>query len=691
MLILKGWFGKNLVLAALALLWVLGAGGCSQSTEPSPADAPQAGAVSSTAAPAKSDSAAVQQLTHEAPINKAFLKVVARTRFGDLTLKDLQYYAMTNLCPVLGNIGPTSLTTGISKQTMTAAVNWIASRQAATAEVDAKNEPELNRLVISGFKERLDTFIFAYMLHNEIMDQVTTPTQAELQTYYEKIKPTLFQPFSFTMRLMLLQTYEPPYVVQAGDSLESIAQQISGDPKMADLIRADVPSRPLRREPGKLFKPLYPGEKLLVPMNKERMQEVRTRLEALSRGFDKIADTHEREIKFLAMARKYDESGMKGEITGMLPTGTKQGQAPLTEIVKIVQETPEKQVSKIFQTKHGFNILFVEDKVESHSLPLDNPEVHQTLVDTLMKERIMKANDNTISALMDNPRLSVDYKLIASGNRLTSDTVVAVLGDEKLIWNDFKGSWTSQGSPSNESLIRKALIRNQAFAGILFRDHLRPVLANPKSELAQQMTTMRTALVGSTYLVKLTADTMAKMLTRDKARDFYEKNKEKYFPTPPMASFDAPLMLLSPANMKLTGQARQNALNDLLQQYREALAKLKTPDDILDFKAKLDQKLSSLGIDPIHSVKPVPLTDFNQQMQALLSKAQVGKWTEPVVTQDNAGVFAILLRSYTPAGVEPFEAVIDKVNKQLYLQENSPIFKNFENEYLHRAEVRLLE
>lgn len=682
MLIRKGWFGKNLVLAALALAWALAAGGCSKSNEPAPADTPLAGA-------AKPSSGTVQQLIHEAPINPVFLKVVAHTKYGELRLKDLQYVAMTNLCPALSDLGPTSLTAGLSKPTLEAAVNWIAARQAATAEVDAKNDPELTNLVSSGYKDRLDNFMFSYMLRNEIMDNVTTPTQAELKTYYEKIKPTLFQPFSFTMRLLMLQTYEPPYVVQAGDTLESIAQQVSGDPGMAKLIRADVPTRPLRREPGKLFKPLYPGEKLLVPMNKERAEEVHARMEALMRGFDKLTSEDDRRMKFLSLAKKYDESGMMGEKTTTLPTGTKQDRPPLTEIVKAVQETPLGQISKIFQTKHGFNVIFVEDKVASHSLPLEHPEVRRALTDDLMKDRIMKANDNLISALMDNSKLSIDYKLIASGDRLSTDTVVAMLGDEKLLWKDLRGSWEAKGKPRNETTIRQALIRNQAFAGILFRDHLRPVMNDPKTELAHQVNTIRTMLVGSYYLTKLTIDQMAKQLTREKALAFYEKNKEKLYPTSAKASFDAPLMLLGPAQQGLTGEARQKALDELLRQYREEFAKLKTPDDFEKFKLRLDQKVTAQGVEPIHAPTPIAVSGLKQQVVDLMAKTPVGKWTEPAISEDKSGVFAIMVKSYTPAGVEPFEAVVDKINKELFMQENGAILKAFESDYLKRAEVRM--
>lgn len=686
MRIRTGGFANTLALATLALAWTLGAGGCSKPGDATPAasapGAPAAAAVSATPAPAPGKAEAYAERVDSA---------VAHTKYGDVTFRDIVEYGQTGLCTPLNEFKPTTQTVSkVPYEMVTSVTLWIASRRAACEEVKAKNDPELNKLLELDLPRQVNSLLTRYMLKAEIKDQLTSPTQEEIADYYEKIKPTFFQPASFTIRMLLLQTYEP-YVAQEGDTLESIAQQVTGDPKAAANIRSDAPGRPLRLDPLKMAKPLAPGEKLLAPMSKERMEEVRARLEAILKDVRATTDTHERELKFTAAAKKYDESGLNGEITTPLPTGTKQNKPPLTEIVKAVDATPAGQVSAVFQTKHGYQAVYVVEKVTSHSLPMTHPAVRDMIVNSLNKARLTRLGEEMLGSLLENPKLKIDYELIAKGNALTSDTVVAVLGEDKLHWGDMVEIWKQKGSPREPARVRKMLANSfiPPLAEMLFRDRLKPQMEDPKSELGKKLAVLRTAYIGSAYISNLAVEAAGKELQPERVKAYYERNRERFFKTPAAVAFEVAFWPLSAKEMELTGPARRQALEELLKAYQAELAKVKSLDDYSSLKARLAEKVLLQGLSPMASPEPVPLETLPNDLRKAAEKLGEKQWSAPFIMGDESGVATVFVTKAQAAGYQTLEEASAKIRQDLLGELIPPALKRVEDEYTQRAGVEM--
>lgn len=667
MFIRDGGLWRQQAFSILCLVCALGAGGCSKPAQTAAAEAP------GKAAPAAA---------------KTPQTVLAETKFGEVTLKDLDYYAQTRLCKALNDLQASTQTTPRTADTYAPVIQWIASCQAAEAEAmaKAKTDPKLAELCESGIKPQIDALVLRTIVRTEIRDRATTPTQEEIRDYYKKHEQLYFQPFSVTLRMLLLQTYEP-YIAQTGDTLESIAQRVSGDAAQAANIRANVPSRPLRREPGKMAVPLYPGEKLLVPMSKERMAEVRARLEAIVKDVRAIKDPHDRDMRFLSLAKKYDESGLAGEITTPVPTGTRQSQPPLPQIMDAVRQTTVGQVSQVFQTKHGFQAVEVMDRVESHSLPLDHPVVRKDVLTTMMDTRTKRAVDDLMSTLIDDPDLKVDYAQIARGNALSTPTVVAVLGEEKLLWQDLKGTWTADSQPTVESKIRKMLYHNQPLAMMLFRKHLSAQLADPKTELGRQVQCLRTALIGSTYLTKLATDDISTRLTKARAEAYYKQNLAKYTESAKVAFTAAMWPIPDP---KLKPEARAAAAREVLKQYQEALKPVKTEQDFLALKEKLDGLMTAqnLSSDQYGAPEPIAVSALSTEMRHLFEGVQPGHWTQPAVI-GNVCAASFLVRQRVPEKVLSFDEARSQINRELYISEFDGVFTRLAQQYAQQAGVRI--
>lgn len=679
MFIRKGGLGRDLAGLFLALAWILAAGGCSKPTE--------------TATPAAQSATAPGTPTAAAAQNPRNV-LVARTKYDTISVQDLTYYARTNLCTPMRDLVKTSMTTPIkTRDQILPVINWIASREAAEAEVKAKNDPELNNFVTAGLQKNLDRMMFLHTYQSEIKDRVTSPTQEDIKAYYDKNRTFYYQPYSFTIRMLLLTTYEP-YVVQAGDvpdKLEAIAAQVNGDPQAASQIRADLPGRPLRREPDKMFKPLYTGEKLLVPMNKQRMQEVRSRLEAILKDIKPTSDSQALDRQFADLARQYDESGLQGNITTPLPTGTKQAKPPLTEITQAVNTTAVGQISKIFQTKHGFQVVKVMDRVASGPLPLTHPLVRADILSRLTEERVGRANADLIGTLMDNPSLKVDYRLIATGSQLTTDTVVAVLGSAKLVWQDLKAAWESEGQPTEEGRIRRFLSHNPALATILFRDHFRAQIEDPKTDLGRQMQIMRTAYIGSAYVSKAAYDATAKNLTgaKERAKAYYEAHRDDYR-SPELLTYETLLWPMNAADAQLKGPDLDRAQAEVLARAREDMAKVKSLDDFRNLKAQLDEKLMSLQIQPPDTTVPIQYKEMTADFQAILKGIPAGQWTAPALIKDKNFVVSFLVKERTPDKTKTFEESIDMVNRDLFNKDIDDALRKTENDLAQQAGVEYL-
>lgn len=667
---IDGMFKRSL--AALALAAAVLSGGSIQAQAPAgPNQRP---------GPMRQQASAATMHAPEYVAPRPLETLVGRSRHGDLTVRDLFEFARTGQYQLITNLVPIPKIPALPLDMMRDAARQVAASQEAAQAVAKSTDTQL-KLDCSANLPALKSRIFVTQVFNtEVMDKITSPTEAQIQAFYEKHKPELKQPFQFKIRFLLLLTYERYVVKDASETLESIAQRVSGDPAQAANIRADVESRPLRREEGKLFKALTPGEKLLVPMSKERQQEVRQQLEA-------ILTQLKQGKSFEELARKYSEAETRGEEVGPLPTGTRQGEKPLTQLVEMAKATPVGQISPIFQTKHGFQVIQVTQKVEEGFIPLQT--AREQIVTAIKEEQKNELIQVALKRLFSTSKIKIDFAQIAKGDKLTTETAIASLGNGRVLWNDFKAVWEENGSPVEPDAIMVLVKQSYPFLALVSQEYLQPQLQDPTTTLSRQLARLETAYVGQAYIGRTAAQRVIDKITTGSAKAYYDRYKDTKFLKPPHVEYALMVMPLKPEQSGLSGPAREQALAELSKKMAGQLSKVKKVEDFQDLVAQHELSAPRPENAPVDTAEPTPLERVPEGIMQQLAKIQPGQWTQPFVFE-NSMVVSALLRSRSAAQPVAFEEVVDEINRQLFGEAFEATYRQVIDEFAKRANFEFL-
>lgn len=603
--------------------------------------------------------------------------IVARADKRAFTIKDLQQYLQYNAIPGFsGQVQPDQVP-ALPEDKLLELARWVASREKAFAEIQQSKDPKLLQFTTSGIQQVLDKVIVMYIQDTVLMADNAASSAEAVKAYYDKNKTKFRLPFSFTMRQLLLQTYEP-YVVREGDTLESIAEQISGDRKLADNLRCDNGFGTARREQGKVFKPLVAGEKLLAPMNAQKAEQVRVRLEGLLKELGNGKS-------FEDLAKKYSEDGMKGATSDRLPSGTR---PMLPEIEKQARATAVGKLSPIFRTKHGYQVIQIVSKEEERQRPLE--EVRNLVAADLAQQSQRKNVEDFVTRLFDNPQLKVNYELFAKGDSLTTSTVIASVGKAPVEWQLVKAQWESNNRPTDPVQIKNLLKRVSAFNILLAREWAQPLLADRQSTLSQQVRLACDGFMGSSLISKTAAERIQKQLTPERTRSYYEKHKEKNYRIPVMVGFASMVLGLEPEELKLKDKERDAAVAKLVARMKEALARVSTPASFINEAALINQSLRSRGYDPPEAEKPVPISQIGEPAikEALLS-LKPGQWSQPLIV-DRAQVYSLLLRERQPERQMTYMQARDRVMYDIYKETINDNTRQVEDEYLKKSNFQFV-
>ncbi|MBN1517084.1 peptidylprolyl isomerase [Candidatus Sumerlaeota bacterium] len=327
--------------------------------------------------------------------------------------------------------------------------------------IKAKNDPDYdlqgsiarNRLL---YLTQLMKYIPRAMLNEEIRRKALAGAVngEEIQKYYEEHREDYNKPVQFFIQNIFLMTYEE-YKVQDGDTLESIAEKISGDVEKKELIRSkERPHQTLAEEAvphtdGEGVKEavaLTSGMLVLAPMNAEKKAEVRKRMESIKQEVDQLGKGGD----FGKLAREYSESERKGEVLGPFP----QGDAPMLDVIfNTAMELPVGGVSAVLETKHGYQIIKVVQKNKATSASVEQvaPQI-RTILLNLRKQEVER---EFYQQAMTAAGIQFNEEALALETN-DPETVVAELGDLQYRWKDLR--YDSKGKVPGAVEQRKELI-----------------------------------------------------------------------------------------------------------------------------------------------------------------------------------------------------------------------------------------
>lgn len=238
-------------------------------------------------------------------------------------------------------------------------------------------------------------------------------SEEDVRARYEEVKDERFaQTEQLTLRHMFFSTYEN-YVVEEGDTLESIAETISGDASLADNILSPE-TRRARAEAttdaeGNEVPPraLRAGEELMVPMSAERAQAI----------LDAARDVHQRLVDgeaFADVAAEVNELGPGRPNRPIVVQPARQDQPMLPEVVEAFHALEDGTFSEPFRTRHGYQIVKrVNYRPEGHR-PFE--EVREALAGQLVGEARQEAFQQILEDLWaENESIVVNRDAIMKG------------------------------------------------------------------------------------------------------------------------------------------------------------------------------------------------------------------------------------------------------------------------------------
>ncbi len=494
--------------------------------------------------------------------------------------------------------------------------------------------------------ERVHQQTFASILYqNEVIKKIITPSPEEVKQYYEDHKTDEFrQPFSFKMRHIFLSTYKH-YTAKKGDTLEGIAGKISGDKKMVKHILTDDENKKPRyvkpeERKTKLFRPLQPGEKLLVPMNKEEEETVYKHIKAIYNDLKNGAD-------FVRIAKEKSESGPdSGQLLGPI-TPSKDKKQMLPEIIEAVKKTPVGKFSDIIETKHGYNIIKVEEKTEEGYYPFER--VKRTIENRLSgKRRNERAKEFLGYVSLHTPGVSVNKDVFTAADR-TSDSVIIAIGDEiKFTLADFHTQipefMRKQAKTSDEKLDR--VIESRPILLPLLAKYAESKNLADAPEFKSQLENHKIQVLSEKYIRKL-MDDLPKP-TEDDLRDYYENNKEQF--TDPQ-NYDLSMMGLKIKERgEKPGEEEQQTRIARLKKKLEGIRKtLKTKEDFEKAAEKYSQDPATNKSKG--SVGFVPAS-YRGGFDGRMNKMKPGEVSEPFVYGNF--VYIIRVNEIKPERLRPF-------------------------------------
>lgn len=562
------------------------------------------------------------------------------------------------------NLEPKELEELVKEYLFTEKIGEIAEKEGLTGDPKIKDQ-------INSIKER----ILANLIYkNEVIDKIPEASEEECKQYYEDNKKEKFRrPFSFKMSHIFLSTYVP-YVAVEGDTLEGIAEKISKDKGMVEFILGDDETKdpryvkPEERE-EKPFRQAQPGEKLLIPMSQADKKAVYEKIQSIHEDLKKGAD-------FNLMAKKYSETGPnKGEVIGpIVPEADKKPM--LQDIIEAVKKTGVGGISEIIQTKHGYNIVKVEEKNEEGFLPFD--QVKRSIESKLTGDRRSDESKKFLLKIAENTKGITINKGVFDATDRTSDSVILTIGDK------VKFTLADYHEFVPEPVRNQVKTPREKLTNILeSRKVILPLLSHyadnqkleENEEFKREFKQRNIMILSDQYLRKLKSEMPAP--TEEQMREYYNKNIDRYKDP---QKFDLSIIgrKIKDYGEKMSREDEDKITAELTEYLNQVRKNIKTREDF-------EKKAEEISEDPTNRTKGsigfVPIS-YRNGFGGKLDKMKTGDISEPFVYVNF--VYLLMVNEVIQEKVRPFEECKNAVDRD-YDAERKREFENKKKDEILKA------
>jgi len=489
------------------------------------------------------------------------------------------------------------------------------------------------------------------VMQQRMIKEASHITDEQARSYYESNKILYKTPLSFTMRHLSLTAYVP-YTSQPGDTLESIAKSITGTESAVAGILTDtvaklprwVPENERYRRP---MIPLSPGERLLVPMSRQKRDELRKMIQ------EKILPQLQKGVSFEQLCKLYSEAEDKGAIIGPLPFGGSTQMLP--EILEAARTLPIGKVSDIIETPKGFELIQIVSRTDEHQKTF--AEAKPDVLEEMRKKRAQDAIGDKMSALW--PKLKVDVDAIA--DQKTDPKKVVVSTKERQWTREEIESMVGESigitrSPVN---IMQALESNMAINNQLLIENAKEQGVYNDPAFLQRLEIVKDHALAQ-KLIERNAQAAQKGITEAVARKFYDSHRAAFTPAASykvrqiVTRLDPNANLSDPASRRAAEQAAISAL-------REKTRDIKTQDDFT-------RAVQLISEDPASKQKMGFVGEVTEGYRGgiyaeTLKQLPVKTVSEPFVQGDL--VYVLWIDEKTTPQPQPFDSVKNVIRQQM--------------------------
>lgn len=414
-----------------------------------------------------------------------------------------------------------------------------------------------------------------WVRQNGVRD-VPVPTDEEVRAYYEENIDRWMREEIFLMRNLFLSTYQE-HTVRQGDTLESIAESISGDPALASEIRdPNTPDRSPRLRPQEAADgrelppaPLAEGEILLVPMGPERAAEVEARIRALHRQLQDGAD-------FSALAFEHSENTTRGNRIQV--RREIRGRPVLEEIIASLEQLRDGEISEPIRTRHGWQIVLRDAYQPGGAQPFDQvvENVRSQLLGNRQRERFQAVLGDRLALL----GAAINDEVLAdAANPERAGDIVLSLNDFQYTVEAFLRDFGPQLAEEATLEEKRATLLGLPVVQMAIVDH---AVQEPEFLESRDAVRLRKAMEGLYHLSRI-ADERMRDTPFDPTEEAIEEAVAALGPVqPPPPSINLHIITVSPSTDAAPGTPEFAAA---LEAKREELAaRLEPVQSVTDFE-----------------------------------------------------------------------------------------------------------
>lgn len=542
-----------------------------------------------------------------------------------------------------------------------------------------------------------------YLYQEEIASKITEPSEEDIAAEYAMIQGQLAIAETYTFRIIYLSCYKL-YEVKEGDTLRSIAKEISGDEEaykgiIADetkLPRWETVEPPTKEGEGDVPpvppKALTAGEILLVPMNEADVKAVEARAKAINEKLKGGA-------LFEELAKAESENEVPGALLTYRPDTTDKPYHP--SIMEALKTIDVGSASEPLRTRHGYHIVYKESYTPGGTQELS--AVHDSIAQRLKNaqaEAFMVgwfesyAQENKDSLHLDVDAINKSRPENEGALKPSDDDIVLTIGEVKLKRSDYLNGMRRVNVPMDKAIfdleasdVLPLLGHHPVFRGQVYDLRLKNSGVFEKPEVATYKESLEAGALGGLYF-KDYADkkAAANEPTEASMKEFFDDNTDRFrvHATAVLSRITMPLSELHRDPAK-----SEQAEKDFLAAANAAVAGSQTRAQFDEAAKRFARLNRGVSLRTPEQDGSTPLADLPPAAQAVVKATPEKSISEPVRTETDLSIYWV--DSVMKDSLPPFETQAANIRAYMLDQARMNYRQELHDELLKEADVKVID